>query len=184
MIKQPEGYLTDLNIDWRVYDQYLEKIEVSSKTRLLNEGDIADKVFFIEKGSVRVGYDNDGKDISVQFYFEDDLLTCCESLFSDTPSRFFIETTERTTAFYMTKEKMELLFTIKPELAEISQRIMVERLVHYSEHLLTYLKDTPEERYNNLIRTKPFIFQRIPQRHIASYLGMTNVSLSRIKGRK
>lgn len=184
MIKQPDGYLTDLNIDWRVYEEFLHKIEVPTKTRLLNEGEIADKVFFIDKGSVRVGYNDDGKDISVQFYFEDDLLTCCESLFSDSPSRFFIETTERTKAFYMTKETMNVLFVSRPELAEISQRIMQERLVHYSDHLLTYLKDSPEERYSNLIRTKPFIFKRIPQRHIASYLGMTNVSLSRIKARK
>jgi CRP-like cAMP-binding protein len=184
MLNQPLGHLSDLKIDWKNYEPFLNKIAAPAKSRLLNEGEISDKIFIIQSGSVRLGYLQDEKDITFQFFFENELFTSVESFFCDKPSRFFIETVEPINAFYLTKNMLDLLIEKKPEMEEISQQIMLNGLVFYSSQLLSYMQDTPQKRYNNLINTRPYIFMRVPQRHIASYLGITDVSLSRIKSRR
>jgi len=184
MKTQTSGYLSDLKIDWKDYVKYLHKIEVSSKTRLLNAGDISDRIFIVENGSVRMGFEKEGKDITLQFFFENELLTSVESMFSDTPSKYFIETIEPSTIYYLTKDMLDAMILKMPEMATITTNILMSRLIYYANHLHSYLSETPEQRFNNLIETRPYIFMRVSQRHIASYLGITNVSLSRIKARK
>jgi len=184
MKKQAPGYLSDLNINWKSYAQFLTRIDVEPKTKLLSEGEIADKLFIIEKGGVRMGFDKNQKDFTLQFFFENEMLTDVESLFCQTPSTYFIETIEHCTIYYLTKENLDSMSDKVPEIANITRNILMARLIYYANHLNGYISESPEERFNNLIEKRPFIFMRAPQRHIASYLGITNVSLSRIKGRK
>jgi len=184
MKKQVPGYLSDLKINWRDYIQFLTRIDVESKTKLLVEGEIADKLFIIEKGGVRMGFEKNNKDITVQFFFENEMVTAVESLFCKLPSTYFIETIEHCTIYYLTKEKLDMMSEKVPEMAHLTKSILMSRLVYYANHLNAYISESPEERFNNLIEKRPFIFMRATQRHIASYLGITNVSLSRIKGRK
>jgi CRP-like cAMP-binding protein len=184
MVKQAPGYLTNLKINWKDYLQYLTRIEVEPKTQLLKQGDVADKLFVIEKGGLRMGFEKDNKDITLQFFFENEMLTSVESMFSGVPSTYFIETIERCVIYVLTKEKMDLMGLKVPEMAQLTQDILIARLTYYANHLNEYISASPEERFNSLLLNKPFIFMRAPQRHIASYLGITNVSLSRIKARK
>ena len=184
MKTQTGGYLADLKINWKDYIKYFHKMEVPSKTRLLNDGDIAEKIFIIESGSVRMGFEKEGRDITMQFFFENELMTSVESMFSQTPSKYFIETIEASTIYYLTKDMLDAMMLKLPEMAEITKNILMSRLIFYANHLHSYLSETPEQRFNTLIETRPYIFMRVSQRHIASYLGITNVSLSRIKARK
>lgn len=184
MKKQAPGYLSDLKINWKNYVQFLTRMEVEPKTKLLSEGEIADKLFIIEKGGVRMGFEKNNKDITLQFFFENEMLTAVESLFCESPSVYFIETIEHCTIYYLTKEKLDMMGEKVPEMANLTRNILMARLVYYANHLNAYISESPEERFNSLIEKRPFIFMRAPQRHIASYLGITNVSLSRIKARK
>jgi CRP-like cAMP-binding protein len=59
----------------------------------------------------------------------------------------------------------------------------LERQLNYANHFISFIRDTPKERYLNLVKEKPHIVQRVPQQYIASYLGITPVSLSRIRSR-
>lgn len=61
---------------------------------------------------------------------------------------------------------------------------LFKRLFQTQKLLLSHLKDTPEQRYKELLKTQPEIIQRVPQHYIASYLGVTSVSLSRIRNRR
>lgn len=184
MKKQTPGYLSDLKINWKKYVQFLTRIDVGAKTKLLSEGEIADKLFIIEKGAVRIGFEKKQKDFTMQFFFENELVTAIESLFCETPSTYFIETIEHCTIYYLTKENLKVMSEKIPEMVNITRNILMSRLINYANHLNAYISESPEERFNNLIGNRPFIFMRAPQRHIATYLGVTNVSLSRIKGRK
>jgi CRP-like cAMP-binding protein len=184
MTRQNPGYLSDLNIDWKNYTQYLTRIEVEPKTRLLSEGEIADKLFIIEKGGLRMGFEKNQKDITLQFFFENEMVTAVESLFCENPSIYFIETIEHSVIYYLTKHNLNLMSEKVPEMTHLTRSILMSRLVYYANHLNAYISESPEERFNNLLEKRPFIFMRAPQRHIASYLGITNVSLSRIKARK
>lgn len=184
MIKQAPGYLSDLNINWKKYSQFLTRIEVEPKTKLLFQGEVADKLFIIEKGGLRMGFEKNQKDITLQFFFENEMVTAVESLFCEAPSTYFIETIEHCIIYYLTKEKMDAMGEKVPEMVHLTQSILMARLVYYANHLNSYISESPEERFNNLIENRPYIFMRAAQRHIASYLGITNVSLSRIKARK
>jgi hypothetical protein len=61
--------------------------------------------------------------------------------------------------------------------------IIFDRQIHYMREFMSFIRDTPEERYLNLVRDKPHILQRVPQHYIASYLGITPVHLSRIRNK-
>ncbi len=184
MIKQAPGYLSDLNINWKKYTQFLTRIDVEPKTKLLLQGEIANKLFIIEKGGLRMGFEKNQKDITLQFFFENEMATAVESLFCGTPSIYFIETIEHCTIYYLTKENLDAMGEKVAEMAHLTKSILMARLVYYANHLNAYISESPEERFNSLIENRPYIFMRAPQRHIASYLGITNVSLSRIKARK
>jgi len=69
------------------------------------------------------------------------------------------------------------------EYKEALNEIIFSRLTFYSRLFMSYIKNTPEERYKELLKTHPHIVKRIPQHYIASYLGITSVSLSRIRNR-
>ncbi|WP_018341533.1 Crp/Fnr family transcriptional regulator [Cytophaga aurantiaca] len=184
MRKQAPGYLSDLNINWKNYAQFLTRIDVEPKTKLLLQGEVADKLFIVEKGGVRMGFEKNQKDFTLQFFFENEMVTAVESLFCESPSNYFIETIEHCTIYYLTKENLDAMDEKVPEMAHLTQSILMSRLVYYANHLNNFISESPEERFNNLIEKRPYIFMRAAQRHIATYLGITNVSLSRIKARK
>jgi DNA-directed RNA polymerase specialized sigma subunit len=61
--------------------------------------------------------------------------------------------------------------------------VLIERQLHYMKEFLSYIRDTPQQRYLNLLEQKPQLIQRVPQHYIASYLGISSVHLSRIKNK-
>ena len=77
-----------------------------------------------------------------------------------------------------------MLLSTYPELKDKFQSFIFQRFSNYARLFLSRIKDTPQERYEDLVKNQPNIIKRIPQHYIASYLGITPVSLSRIRNRK
>jgi CRP-like cAMP-binding protein len=100
------------------------------------------------------------------------------------PSLFTIESIEPSIIFSLSKDNYEQLQRIYPELKDGFQDLMFQRFKNYSQLFLCQIKDTPRERYEDLINNHPEIIKRVPQHYIASYLGITPISLSRIRNRK
>jgi CRP-like cAMP-binding protein len=163
--------------------EIFEHRELPSKHILLKEGEIADRMFLVEKGCLRSYFYKDGKDITFQFFFEKDGVASAESFFENKPSRFYIEAIEKTVI--MAFQKKQYLETMEnmPELKNMMFAGIQKRLFQYMDYMMSYIKDTPAERYLNLMKTRPEIIKRVPQHYIASYLGMTPVSLSRIRNK-
>jgi CRP-like cAMP-binding protein len=168
---------------WTDYGHLFKKMIVSSKTTLLKEGQISNNLFFIDKGCLRVWFNNKGKDVTVQFFFENQAVSSIESFMNKSPSLLSIETLESSVLFAISKKNFEILFTEIPELRKGFQQILLNRLEHYVKLFLSRIKDSPKERYLDLLNNYPYILQRVPQHYIASYLGITSVSLSRIRNR-
>ena len=164
-------------------EKFPEQREVPAKYLLLKEGKIADSMFLVKKGCLRSYFYKDGKDITFQFFFENDGVASAESFFENKPSRFNIETIEKTIILEFPKKySLEMMEKI-PELKSMMFTGMQKRVFQYMDYMMSYIKDKPAERYLNLIKTRPEIIQRVPQHYIASYLGMTSVSLSRIRNK-
>ena len=69
----------------------------------------------------------------------------------------------------------------EPEFLNIILNVSAERQVHYMNEFVSFIRDTPEQRYQNLLLHRPHIVQRVPQHYIASYLGITSEFLSKIR---
>jgi CRP-like cAMP-binding protein len=93
-----------LNPFWEKYLEFQKRMEVPAKTILLEEGKISQNYIFIEKGCVRVFFNNNGRDKTVQFFFENEGLTSFESFINNTPSLFAIETIEPSVIFLLPKQ--------------------------------------------------------------------------------
>ncbi len=177
------------SIDEKQWDNYVscfKQIQVPAKTTLLKEGDISKKVFFIEKGCIRVWFNNNGKDVTFQFFFEKERVSSTESFKKKIPSVVSIETIEPCTLYVISKKDMDRIMSDGFEIPAIRAQLidnLYDRNIYYMKHCLSFIKDTPQQRYLNLLLEKPHIVKRIPQHYIASYLGITTVHLSRIKSK-
>ena len=170
-------------LDWGKYGHLIKEKTVPAKTILLNEGDVSRYAYFIKQGCLRLWFNNKGRDITFQFFFENEAVSSVESFRSGEPSLFSIESIEATTIYVISKKTFEQIFMGDPVYAAFIQATMIKRMSHYSRLFMSYIKNTPEERYRELLKTSPHIIKRVPQHYIASYLGITSVSLSRIRNR-
>jgi CRP-like cAMP-binding protein len=97
---------------------------------------------------------------------------------------FTIESIEPSTIISISKDDFEQIQQLYPHLKEEFQQMMFHRFRNYTQLFLSRIKDTPKERYEYLLKDQPEIIKRIPQHYIASFLGITPVSLSRIRNKK
>ncbi|MBB5637043.1 CRP-like cAMP-binding protein [Pedobacter cryoconitis] len=171
---------------WNDYISCFKRLEVPAKTTLLQEGEISKKLFLIEKGCIRVWFNNNGKDVTFQFFFENSTVASIESFRKEFPSPVSIETIEPSVLWWIHKKDIDrIIEEIKdvPLLRDKLINALFDRTFDYMKHFFSFIKNTPTERYLNLLQEKPQIVQRIPQHYIASYLGVSTVHLSRIKSK-
>ena len=161
-----------------------EREDIPAKSILVREGDVVRKLYYIEKGLVRIFFYHDGRDVTFQFLTEGQFISSFESLLNNEPSWYSIETLEPVTVYSTSatsfREKMDRL----PHVKEFYYQYLQERLLTYQKLFIARIKDNPEKRYRDLLEKSPEIILRVPQHYIASYLGITSVSLSRIRNRK
>ena len=171
---------------WRKFLGSFERMEVPAKTLLLKEDEVSYNAYYIEKGMVRAWYNNDGKDVTFQFFLENTMFSSLESFKKGLPSMVSFETIEPCILNKINKPDVEAFLEEvyeNPELRNLFMDALFERVFDYMKHFFSFIKDTPQQRYLNLVKQKPEIIKRVPQHYIASYLGITTVHLSRIKSK-
>lgn len=171
---------------WMEYTNYFNRIEIPAKTNLLEEGEISKKLFIIEKGCIRVWFNNNGKDLTTQFFFENQSVASIESFMKKFPSQAAVETIESSVLWWISKNDLDKILEEIKEIPELRDRLidmLFQRTFDYMKYFVSFIKDSPTQRYLNLIKERPQIIQRVPQHYIASYLGVTTVHLSRIKSK-
>jgi len=171
---------------WMEYTNHFNRMEVPAKTTLLEEGEISKKLFIIEKGCIRVWFNNNGKDLTTQFFFENQSVASIESFMKKFPSQAAVETIEPSVLWWISKNDLDAILEEIKEIPELRDRLinmLFQRTFDYMKYFVSFIKDSPTQRYLNLIEERPQIIQRVPQHYIASYLGVTTVHLSRIKSK-
>lgn len=151
---------------------------------IVREGQYAEKAYLIIEGCARAYYLKDGKDISDWFAFENQFMASIVSLFSDNPSPHYIEFIEDATVIEFSKNTMTLLSKKHHDFERFISKVVTETMLGLCERLYTIQFNKANERYNHLITIHPTITNRIPLTHIASYLGITLETLSRIRNPK
>ncbi|WP_286591486.1 Crp/Fnr family transcriptional regulator [Sphingobacterium sp. N143] len=161
-----------------------KRLEVPAKTILLQEGEMSRTMYFIEKGCLRTWINNDGMDITTQFFFEGDSVSSIESFMTNQASLYSIESLEPCILQTLSQKDFQHALADLPEVKEEMQKHLFRRFLNSQKTFYSYLKNNPRKRYEELVAAYPHIIQRVPQHYIASYLGITPVSLSRIRNRR
>lgn len=172
------------NNEWENFSHLFTRQEIPARTILLREGQVSKTAYYIEKGCMRSWFNNNGKDITFQFFFEGEAVSSVESFRTGQPSLFTIESIEASTVHSISKEDFQFITDHSPAIESEIEKQIFHRLIFYQKLFLSRIKDNPQKRYEELLAQRPEILQRVPQHYIASYLGITPVSLSRIRNRR
>jgi len=138
-------------------------------------------IYFIAEGAARIYYYKDGTDITEHFAFENSISVRVESLFTNKPSRKAIEIIEDAEIVAIDAVRLFKLYDEFPEIERLFRKIFEAGYVETVNRLESIQFHTAKDRYNALLAEHPNILQRVPLKHIASYLGVTQVTLSRIR---
>jgi CRP-like cAMP-binding protein len=184
--KGMEPYVVFNEAEWIVFIQHISVHNFKKKQLFAEAGKVCGYVGFVLKGSVRYYHIKDGADITNYFSFENDYVSSYTSFLTGEPALNYIEALEPSQIIVISKKNMDLMLA-NPMLAykmERFGRLIAEHyLICYEDRVLSFVTETPEERYLKLLQTGREILQRMPQHYIANFLGITPVSLSRIRKR-
>ncbi len=157
--------------------------EYNKKEMVLRTGEVCRYAYFINYGCFRYYYNIEGQENTAQFFFENGWYTDYESFLSGKPSKQNIETLEKSQLLLLSIDDLRHLYTVIPKFERFG-RMMAENAFLGIRHRNEMLENqSAEERYLNLMKERPKVFERIPQHYIASYLGIKPPSLSRIRKR-
>lgn len=172
------------NLNNEIELQLKKKTKVLVKKKgefLLKEGQIVSNLFVIEKGLVRSLYNTKQREINVWFGFENEILGSVFPLFFNQPSIENIQFLEDTTLYYISSNDLEYFYKSSQEMNTIGRKITEEYCKILEERSFLLQTHSAEQRYLWLLRNQPDALQRISLGHIASYLGITQETLSRIR---
>lgn len=156
--------------------------KLRKKRFLMGEGDICKYTVFVEKGLLRsFTVDEKGAEHILQFSMEGWWSADLYSFLTGEPSPFYVEAIEDSELLMITKPSWELLLDEVPAFERYFRILIQNNLIATQRRLLGAFSETAEEKYNKLIETCPSIIQRVPQHMIASYIGITRETLSRIR---
>lgn len=165
-------------------DTMFEYNELPKGYELLKEGSKSKKVYYVEEGLMRLYYDKDGKDITQHFFLEKMVYLPIENVFLNTNLPFNLELLEKSKIRTVDYTAVETLIDENVKLQRFVQFLMISVIKEITEHLRSIQFQSAQERYNLLIEKYPNILLRAPLGHIASYLGITQQTLSVIRGAK
>ena len=141
-------------------------------------------IYFIKKGVARIYYFKDGIDITERFFFENNIIARVESLFTGKPSRKAIQILEDAEIIAINSTQLFKLYDTYPEIERLFRKIFEAAYVETVNRIEGIQFHSAEERYNALLNEAPNVLMRVPLKYVASFLGITQVSLSRIRGHR
>lgn len=158
------------------------KKEVFLKKELIVRKDqICNKLYFVKKGMARSFYLKDGKEVTQWFFDEQQFMTSVESFFEHKNSLYYLEVIEDSVLFSISKESLDMLFVKYQKMEKFGRLLSIEMLTKIVNKLNAIQFQTAKERYDYMLKEFPNITYRVPLGYVASYLGMTQETLSRIR---
>lgn len=156
--------------------------EFTKNELVLKEGQISDEYIFLQKGFMRAfAHDLNANEVTTNFYTDGQLVFEVHSFFNRTRSKENIQALTDCMTWYITYEQLNMLFHSIYEFREFGRSVLVKGFANLKNRMLSTITETAEDRYASLLKSNPEIFQQAQLKHIASYLGITDSSLSRIR---
>lgn len=149
---------------------------------LLKQGQISNDYLYLETGFIRVfTYDTDGNEVTTNIYSKNSVVFEPASYIKRTPTKENFQALTDCTTWIIKHDAFQILFHSIPEFREFGRANLVNGFIALKERTLDMINLTAEQRYEQLLNTRPDIFQNVSLKYMASYLGITDTSLSRIR---
>ena len=163
-------------------DSHFSQKHITKNQFFLKEGNYCNEYLFLEKGFMRAfAHDTEGNDVTTGFYSDNQVVFEVSSFFNRTISKENIQALTDSEGWYISYEKLNMLFHSLPEFRDFGRSILVKGFAALKYRVLSMITETAEERYAQLLKNNPEIFQYAPLKTIESYIGVTDTSLSRIR---
>lgn len=176
---------SNVDIDEQTIKEHIEqlkKVRIKKGNFLLRQGDVCKHSFFVEEGLLKYySIDDKGKQHILQFAPEGWFVVDRESMFFNQPSQYFIETLEDSVVTMMDEDVFAELSLQNKSFALFNNRLLHNHIRHLQNRINLLLSATAEERYLEFVKIYPDLLLRVPQTLVASYLGITPESLSRVR---
>ncbi|WP_208328384.1 Crp/Fnr family transcriptional regulator [Flavobacterium poyangense] len=159
-------------------------VSLKKTTIIEKEGQFSDKLYFIISGCVRAFYYKEDREITDWFAFENDFICSNNSFYQNIPSKHNFELLEPTTFLEITREVIFDLIDKHHCFERLGRIAVTKTMLHLQQRIVSIQFETAQQKFENLINVRRDIIQRVPLTHIASYLGITLETLSRIRNPK
>ncbi len=168
--------------EYQLLDTAFEKIDLNKGNSLLKTGDPVEYQYFITEGCLRTYYiDNSGKEHTVQFAIQDWWISDYTAFFNNSKATLNIECLQDSRVFKVSRNNLEALFKQIPQLETFFRKKLEGAFSSFQKRILANLSQSAKERYLDFVSSYPNIEQNVKNYHIASYLGVTTETLSRIR---
>jgi CRP-like cAMP-binding protein len=165
-------------------ERIIKQKKIRRKMYLLKAGHLCRHIWFVQSGLLRCFYINHDAEVCSWFMKEGDVIISIESFFRQTPSYESIQALEDCEVYYIEYNELQQIYRDFPEF-NVHGRVLTEKYYCQSEQRLYSMRmQRAPERYGYLLEHQPELLQRVPSKYIASYLGLTEVTFSRIKNHK
>jgi CRP-like cAMP-binding protein len=179
-------YVIFTDAEWEIFKLHIGYASYKKKQHFLEAGSVCDYYGFIVKGSVRYYYEKDGIELTGYFNYENEFIGAYKSFLTGCVALNNIQALEDSEIIIVSKTNMDLMLAnpvIALKMERLGRLIAEYIVICYEDRANSFVTQTPEERYLELLETGKEILQKVPQHYIANYLGITPVSLSRIRNR-
>lgn len=170
--------LSDTELEY-ITSKFKRKV-VKKNDYLLKQGNICKDLVFVQKGCLRLYYLKDDIEVSVWFAFQHSSAIEIYSFISENPSNYFLQAIEDSEIFYLPKPELNKLYQYQPKMHEMMRNFWEDVILNLINRFTALQKDSAEKRYLDLL-TKASYLETIPQKYLASFIGVTPTSLSRIR---
>jgi CRP-like cAMP-binding protein len=181
-----EQFVSLTDQEWDVFKKHLHTVNLNKKESFVQAGEVCNYIGLITSGSVRYYDVVDGSEKTNCLSLENEMISSYKSFLTRKASKGYIEALEKTELITLSYRSMQELYANKEMGLKMERfgRLVAEYLCCcYEDRITSFITQSPEERYLDLLARSSNILQRIPQHCIANYLGITPVSLSRIRRR-
>ena len=162
-----------------------EVLQVEKRTCVLEAGEVCKHEYFVLEGCLRSFYfDEEAMEHTTMFATEGWWTGNLKSFVRETPSSFYLEAIEPSVLVRLSKDAVEQLYVSVPKFERYFRILLQNRLLSTQDRIGDHLSSTAKERYLKFLDTYPTLLQRVPLKHIASYLGITPTYLSRLRAQK
>lgn len=170
--------LTEAELEY-IAQQFKPK-KVKKNSFLLKEGTVCKDLVFVQTGCLRLYFVKEDVETSVWFAFPHSSAIEMYSFISEQPSNYFLQAIEDSEIWFLPKTELTKLYQVQPKMQEMMRNFWEDVILNLLKRFTALQTDSAEKRYLDLLQT-PTYLEKIPQKYLASFIGVTPTSLSRIR---